>query len=129
MKRFTIVIGLALGCTAMDAPPGSGNGGAAGAGSGGTTGSNQLDIYQSGTRIKLRVGTTPDGAKTFLGWHDAQRSEHCNFYAAADGTRRCLPVFDQPSAALDASVFSDAQCTMQLARAATNMTVLYAYKL
>ncbi len=39
----------------------------------------------------MRVGTTPDGAKTFFGWRDTQRNEDCAFANATDGQARCLP--------------------------------------
>ena len=46
-------------------------------------GPNELAVYQGGSRIKMRVGTTEDGAKTFLGWRDTMRDEDCSFVRAA----------------------------------------------
>lgn len=46
----------------------------------------------SGTRIKARVGTTPDGAKLFLGWHDAELGVDCEFRPTKDWSTRCMPV-------------------------------------
>ncbi len=37
------------------------------------------------------MGVTPDGAKMFLGWFDAERQENCSFRLASDGKVRCLP--------------------------------------
>jgi hypothetical protein len=54
-------------------------------------GPSQLSVYESGTRLKMRVGTSPDGAKTFLGWRDTMRNEDCAFQLAGDGQQRCLP--------------------------------------
>ena len=54
-------------------------------------GPSQLSVFESGTRLKMRVGTTPDGAKTFFGWRDTLRNEDCAFANAADGMVRCLP--------------------------------------
>jgi hypothetical protein len=54
-------------------------------------GPSQLGVYESGARLKMRVGTTPDGAKTFLGWRDTMRNEDCAFLTASDGQPRCLP--------------------------------------
>ncbi len=46
---------------------------------------------ESGSRIRMRVGTTSDGARIFLGWHDAARHEDCEFVKAIDSRKRCLP--------------------------------------
>jgi len=60
----------------------------------------------------MLVGTTPDGAKMFVGWHDMDRSLDCAFDIAADGKRRCLPV---PTGAQLGQVFSDTNCVAPLA--------------
>jgi len=121
----TLIAALAVAaCSSMEMPSAggssgsNGNGGTSGTGSGGsggTTGSNQLDIYQSGSRIKMRVGTTPDGAKTFIGWRDTQRNEDCQFsYKMTDGLIHCEPISAaNPFYAYNA--FADAQCTTPLA--------------
>ena len=72
-------------------------------------GSNQLAVNQSGSRIKMNVGSTADGAKMFLGWIDTQLNTGCSFYSAADGKTRCLP-----AGATGSFYFSDAACTMPL---------------
>lgn len=54
-------------------------------------GRDQLGIYESGSRIKMRVGRTPDGAVSFEGWYDTELDTVCYFGTAADGRRRCLP--------------------------------------
>lgn len=76
-------------------------------------GTSQLGIYASGSRIKMRVLVTGDGAKSFMGWHDNQRNEDCQFVVASDGQERCEPI--------DFSVnglyfFSDASCSQRLAQ-------------
>jgi hypothetical protein len=108
--RIALVAAL-VGCGAVGNNAGNGNGGN-GTGSGGDAGGNgtgggsggggggsadlapapQLDLYQSGTRIKMKVLTTPDGAKSFQGWHDTQLDIDCQFLAATDGQTRCLPL-------------------------------------
>lgn len=72
-------------------------------------GPSEMDVFQSGSRLKMRVGTTPDGAKTFFGWRDTLRNEDCAFANAADGMVRCLP---GASATYSPDVFwGDAACT------------------
>lgn len=88
----------------------AGTGGSISSGGSGGLGSNQLDIYQSGSRIKMRVGTTPDGAKQWIGWHDMQRNEDCGFQIASDGMTRCLP----SAGANISNIYSDAQCTVHM---------------
>jgi hypothetical protein len=73
----------------------------------GQVGSSQFDLYQSGTRIKAKVLTTPDGAKSFAGWRDTQRNEDCSFLLAADGQTRCLPT----GVMFPAEFFADSTCT------------------
>jgi len=46
---------------------------------GGNGSGSGLDVTQSGSRIKARVLSTPDGAKAFDGWVDTQRNEDCAF--------------------------------------------------
>ena len=116
-----IAIALVMGCGnpgAGDDGAGDDDGGgpsdgrpaidAEGGGDGGPT--TDLDVNKSGTRIKMRVGTTPDGARTFLGWRDVQRNDDCYFQYAADGMQRCLP----SNAASISSFFRDAGCTLPL---------------
>ena len=63
-----------------------------GPGSDGGYGFNQLSQYQSGSRIRMIVGTTPDGAKQFRGWFDSALNVKCEFKLAADGVTRCIPI-------------------------------------
>lgn len=94
-------------------------------------GSSQLGIYASGSRIKMRVGVTPDGAKTFIGWYDSVRRENCGFTAASDGVKRCIPT---TGTATFSAYFSDVNCSVPLAvtvRSACNnapaIAIGYAY--
>jgi hypothetical protein len=48
-------------------------------------------LYQSGSRIKAKVLSTPDGAKSFAYWYDTQLDVPCWFTADPDGVTRCLP--------------------------------------
>jgi hypothetical protein len=81
------------------------------AGNGG--GDGGIDVNQSGTRIKMKVLKTPDGAKVFSNSYDTQRNEDCVFGVAGDGVMRCLPY---QSVAYDyGSYFSDAACTQPVA--------------
>ncbi|HEU4411193.1 MAG TPA: hypothetical protein VFS43_38425 [Polyangiaceae bacterium] len=63
---------------------------------------------KSGTRLKARAYRGADGSEqpTFT-WQDTERNEECSFRVAADGKVRCLP-----SAAVSASYFADAGCTI-----------------
>jgi hypothetical protein len=88
-----------------------GNDGAGDDGAGDDGAGDDVTEYRSGTRIRRRMGRTPDGAEMFLGWRDTMRAEDCGFMPAADGVTRCLP----PAAAFFAGWFADAQCTIDLA--------------
>ncbi len=70
---------------------------------------NQLKIFQSGTRIKMKVGTTADGSKEFKNWYDTQLNIDCSFTYDVNGTLRCLP---RSYANL---AYSDSSCTMPIA--------------
>lgn len=49
-------------------------------------------VISSGSRLKARLGRTPDGAQIFLGWFDTQRQENCDFAIdMAAGIQRCFP--------------------------------------
>lgn len=67
-----------------------------------------MNAYVSGTRLKMRVLATADGAKQFKGWRDTERNEDCDFATAADGQVRCLPS--------GASIigYSDSGCTQRI---------------
>lgn len=47
---------------------------------------------QSGERIKAVYLVADDGAKTPIGWLDADTGQRCSFEVAGDGFTRCLPV-------------------------------------
>jgi hypothetical protein len=68
-----------------------------------------VDINKSGTRIKMKVLNTPDGAKVFQNNYDTQRNEDCTFTVASDGVMRCLP---SGASVGYGGFFSDAACTM-----------------
>lgn len=105
MRRLAIAL-LVLGCAEMGGDFDGGGGGSGG------LGSNELSIYKSGGRIKMRVGRTEDGAVMFNGWYDTLRGEDCTFFAAEDGVTRCLPAWSMSIG----SYYSDAGCSQALAR-------------
>jgi hypothetical protein len=77
---------------------------------------------QSGTRIKMKVLTTSDGAKSFLGWYDTQRNEDCTFRLAEDSTTRCLPnvwPLTAPDPHTPNGYYSDANCQTPMVLAYT----------
>ena len=45
----------------------------------------------SGSRLKARYASTPDGARIFLGWRDSELGFDCEFQTAEDGKQRSLP--------------------------------------
>ncbi len=69
----------------------------------------------SGSRLKARYASTPDGAKVFMGWYDSQLNEKCTFRLAEDGRMRCLPVadFEQNMNFSYGEAFLDSQCLGQ----------------
>lgn len=109
MKLGIVVMALA----SCGGPLGSGSD-ANGSGSG--PGSGQIDIYQSGSRIKMNVLTTPDGAKVFMGSRDTMLNIDCSFVLAADGVTRCLPAFSNPIAFTPNPYFGDSACTIPVAQ-------------
>jgi hypothetical protein len=48
--------------------------------------------HVGGTRIRRRFAVTSDGARAWIGWHDATLDLECRVNLAADGSRRCLPM-------------------------------------
>jgi hypothetical protein len=90
---------------------GNGDDGNGDDGSGDDGSGDDIVEYVSGTRIRRRIGTTPDGAKTFLGWRDTMLNIDCGFSFASDGVQRCLPA----TGASISLFFSDAQCLTGLA--------------
>jgi hypothetical protein len=111
-KPGIAVIMLAASC---GGPLGSGSD-ANGSGPGSGPGSGQLDIYQSGSRIKMNVLSTPDGAKVFMGSRDTMLNIDCSFVPAADGVTRCLPAFSNPIAFTPNPYFGDSACTIPVAQ-------------
>ena len=111
-KLGIAVMTLVAGC---GGPLGGGSD-ANGSGSGSGSGSGQLDIYQSGSRIKMNVLTTPDGAKVFMGSRDTMLNIDCQFVPAADGVTRCLPAFSNPIAFSPNPYFGDSQCMIPVAQ-------------
>lgn len=99
--RLPIVAAVLLSACAVEGPIGP-------EGPQGPIGPAAGSPIESGTRIKMRVGETPDGAKMFLGWHDAERGENCSFRVAADGKTRCLPEVYESGAA-----FTDENCAQR----------------
>lgn len=83
--------------------------------------------YKSGSRIKMQMLTTPDGAKIFQGNFDAQRNEPCNFLKASDGATRCLPVAGSPPIAAFSNLFTDNACTVPAAALACQTAPRYLY--
>jgi hypothetical protein len=68
-------------------------------------GLNQMALYESGTRIKAKIGRTADGAKQWSGWYDSDLGTDCAFGRAPDGKSRCLPTM-----ATNPGYFEDASC-------------------
>jgi hypothetical protein len=137
-RKFFAVVALSLmtGCVAKDAPAGHNGGGVGGGGNGvggvggsvgggnagapgngvgslgGSVGGGPVGTdWVSGTRLRARVLTTADGAKSQWGWYDTQLGINCFIATAGDGQQRCLP---QTYAAVG-TYFADSACTTQLA--------------
>jgi hypothetical protein len=95
---------------------GGGGGDDTGGGGGGV---DPFDIAKSGSRIKMKVLASGDGAKFQQGWVDSQRNnEDCNWQVASDGMTRCLPT----SVAYSSGYFADASCTQPVGYAAKGCT-------
>jgi hypothetical protein len=105
MNKLVVVMLVLAGCGTSNSRGGGADSADGGASSGG--GSGQLGGYQSGSRIKMHVWTTPDGARQFEGWYDTQLTVDCEFLMTADGVTRCVP----PTVGLPA--YFDAACTMR----------------
>ena len=75
-----------------------------------------LKIYQSGARIKMRVGRapSPDGSVSFNGWYDTKpgMQMNCVFRKMPDRVIRCIP---ELTADKD-RFYEDSGCTTRLAR-------------
>lgn len=111
MRMTTTTCMLALGLHAGGCAA-NGPGGDDGDGGGGTDArtTNGTNVNQSGSRIKMNVLSTPDGAKAFAGWRDTELDVDCNFMLAGDGATRCLPVTDTYQ--VSPIYFADAACTI-----------------
>jgi len=74
---------------------------------------NALKIYQSGTRMKMRVGTgiNGDGSRDFRGWYDSVLNINCVFRKTEDGLLKCIPELTS----LKDQRYADASCTDRLA--------------
>jgi len=70
-----------------------------------------LKIYQSGTRMKMRIGTSPDGSRDFQGWYDDDLALNCKFRRMVDGISRCIPELT----ASTKMMFVDPACSVRLA--------------
>lgn len=67
--------------------------------------------WTSGTRLRARVQSSPDGARAWVGWHDATLDLDCARYVTSDGSR-CLP----DGGAMVIPYYSDASCSTPVAR-------------
>lgn len=74
-----------------------------------TVTTNQMALYESGSRIRARVGMTPDGAKMFLGWYDTELGINCRFRKLDGPVARCYPLVGE--VALFNNLFLDSSCT------------------
>jgi len=77
----------------------------------GCSNNNALKIYQSGSRMKMRIGTSLDGAKEFRGWYDSQLGINCVFRKLTTGQIRCIPELTS----LNDRWYSDAVCSTRAA--------------
>ena len=78
----------------------------------GGSGFNQLSQYLSGSRIRMIVGTTSDGAKMFLGWYDSALQRKCRFMRFSNfGSFRCYPL----TVAYSSYLYADEQCSINVA--------------
>lgn len=78
----------------------------------GPAGPAGASLLKSGSRIKAKVGTTADGMKALLSWHDTALGEDCTFLKTSDGKTRCVPF---PAAGYVLTFFANAACTTPLA--------------
>ena len=89
-----------------------GSGGAVGNGAGGGGGGSAAPAtQQNGSRIKMRMVTTPDGLRSPTGVRDVQLGVDCGFNQSADGQTRCLPL----SSAYVSDVYGDPDCNNLIA--------------
>ena len=138
MRKLVVMVML-MGCGSAspvnetDAPLNENDGGGSDdGGGGGDGGGSGVDPtwYRSGSRIKMIVLNTPDGAKQFNGWRDVTRNEDCSFVPTSDGMTRCLPTpVPQSATIFDYALFhfADAACTMPVVRLPASCSPLPTY--
>lgn len=112
MTKAWLVVALLSACTTdptlMGDDRGGGDDGGGGGGGGNGNSVDPLDVAKSGSRVKMKVLTSGDGAKILQGWSDTMRNEDCAWQVASDGMTRCLPTSVAWSTA---SYFADPSCT------------------
>jgi hypothetical protein len=108
MTTWMLALGLCAGGCAANGPGGDDTGDGGGGTDARTT--NGTNVNQSGSRIKMNVLSTPDGAKSFASWRDTELNVDCSFMVAGDGATRCLPVTDTYQ--VSPIYFADAACTI-----------------
>ena len=59
---------------------------------GGLPNAMAADLYQSGSRLKVRIISGADGSQQFEGWQDTQTNEQCSF-ATVGANLYCLPSY------------------------------------
>jgi hypothetical protein len=75
-------------------------------------------------RLERTALTWPGGSSFTSGWRDTQLGQQCQyFYAASDGSRRCLP----SSGASMTSIYAESTCTQRLAVASSGCSPAYAF--
>jgi len=70
---------------------------------------SRSDEFVAGSRLKVRVIATTDGAKQAIGFHDSKLAVDCAFANATDGKLRCLPDGVRSNSG---GYFADARCTV-----------------
>ena len=91
----------------------AGSGGGLAGGAGGGSGAVDRPEYASGTRLRARVITTSDGAKSLLGWQDKQLGIACEFLPTTEGALRCLPDLSGLPQSISA-YYGDSHCTQKV---------------
>lgn len=102
-----------FGCQAGITPdPADGSGPSS---SGGTSGAEQHQGFEQGSRLKVKALVGADGSEQRVGFWDSQRNEDCVYQHAADGTARCMPIAATTANGL---FYSDQACSVPLAMGA-----------
>jgi len=76
----------------------------------GASGNGVANFALSGTRLKVRILKSADGAMTPWGFFDSALGTDCSALTATDGQLRCLPL-----GASTGQFFADASCTIPAA--------------